>query len=278
MSKGVCTRSQSISESSTTAMSKSDVPKYSLNDVMEQLLAIKGTVDVTNQKLDGVSSKLDALQSKHDLLDTKVTEIDDRLKLVEETQNQMLLAKKAYEKATLNVQISSLANEMNNKRFNVIIEGVPKLEVIESPEASGELVRDFLVNILKINNGHNIGISDAHRLAVSGKYKGRRPPALIFKLVRLLDKRVIATHLSNLKAHNAKLSTGNKLFVNLYHLPMELEKDRKSLKSKFDAARKEKRKPKFKFNRENGQYCLHVGNVVHKPVRDDTSTAPSLNA
>ena len=91
-------------------MRKSEAPKYSLNDVMEQLLAIKGTVDatkssldVTNQKLDGVSTKLDALQSKHDLLDTKVMDIDDRLKLVEVTQNQMVLTKKAYEKATLKV-------------------------------------------------------------------------------------------------------------------------------------------------------------------------------
>ena len=261
-------------------MRKSEAPKYSLNDVMEQLLAIKGTVDatkssldVTNQKLDGVSTKLDALQSKHDLLDTKVMDIDDRLKLVEVTQNQMVLTKKAYEKAALKVQISSLANEINNKRFNIIIEGVPKSEVIETPEASEELVRDFLVNILKIDNGHDIGISDAHRLAVSGKYKGQRPPALIFKLIRLLEKRVIAKHLSNLKAHNAKLPTGNKIFVNLNHLPMELEKDRKSLKSKFDDARKEKRKPKFKFNRETGLYCLHVGTAIHMPVRDDRSTA-----
>ena len=60
-----------------------------------------------------------------------------------------------------------------------------------------------------------------------------------------------------------------KIFVNLHHLPRELENDRKSLKDKFNDARKQKLKPTFKLNRTTGEYCLHVGDVIYTPIRDN---------
>ena len=265
-------------------------PTYTISDVMTQLMAIKGAVEatkssleVTNDKLDAVDAKFDKLETKHNILDAKVTNIDNRLKLVEETHNQMIVAKQEYEQSALKAHISSLATELNNKRFNVIIDGIQKIDVIETPEASEKLVKEFLVDTLKVENGNDIVISDAHRLTVSRNYNGQRPPALIFKLVRLLDKRTIAKSLPNLKDINASLPTGKKIFVNLNHLPRELENDRKSLKVKFNDARKQKLKPTFKFNRITGQYCLHVGNVIHTPIRDNsavsiTSPSSSTNA
>ena len=51
-------------------------------------------MEVTNDKLD---AKVDKLEIKHNVLDAKVTNIDNRLKLVGETHNLMIVAKQEYE-------------------------------------------------------------------------------------------------------------------------------------------------------------------------------------
>ena len=157
--------------------------------------ATKSSLEVTNDKLDAVDAKFDKLETKHNVLDGKVTNIDNRLKLVEETHNQMKVAKQEYEQSAFKAHISSLATELNNKRFNVILDGIVKINVIETPQDSEKLVKDFLVDTLKVENGNDIVISDAHRLTVSSNYNGNRPTALIFKLVILLDKSAIAKSL-----------------------------------------------------------------------------------
>ena len=265
---GYCTRSKSSESSNMTSPGDNKEEPYTLDHVMKELLEIKDVAKSTN-------SKLDELRRDHDMLEEKVDRMDGRLNKVEGSSGDMMLKAQLFQNAIQNAEISSLANELNSNRNNVIIDDVAKQNVIEKPEESEKLVRDFLTNTLKMQNADNILISDAHRLAVSSSYEGTRPPALIFKVVRLMDKRLIANHLSNLKDVNATLPKGKKFFVNLTHLPKQLESDKKSLKDKFDAARKAKKKPSFKFDRKTGLYCLHVGNVVYKPIRN-TVMPPSV--
>ena len=240
---------------------------YTLADVMAKLNAINTTIEGNSTKLELTNKTLDELQQAHTTLASQVNTIDKRVTELEETKLQMKKMEQDFKSAILKAEVSSLSHELNSKRFNIIVDGIPKADLFETPEASEVVVRDFLKNTLRIPNSDNIGISDAHRLSVSNSYQGIRPPALIFKLIRLLDKKLISDNLRNLKAHNAALPKGKRIFVTLNHLPPQLESDRKSLNSTFQTARKAKRKPRFRFNRQTGEYCLLIDNEVHRPIR-----------
>ena len=135
---GVCTRSKSSESSNMTNSgdNKEEEP-YTLAHVMKELLEIKEVAKSTN-------SKLDKLRRDHDLLEEKVDRMDGRLHKVEGSSEDMMLQAQLFQNAVQNAEISSLANELNSKRNNVIMDGVEKLNVIEKPEESEKLVRDFL--------------------------------------------------------------------------------------------------------------------------------------
>ena len=122
-------------------------------------------------------------------------------------------------------------------------------------------MENLLYDILKIEG--NIMISDAHRLPKSNTSKRHRP--LIFKLSRILDKRKIAESLPKLKIYNKDQFYGNRIFIDLDHLPSKWKQDRYSLKKEFKTAWEAKLKPTFKPDRKTGEYCLHVGNRIIRP-------------
>ena len=248
---------------------------FSLNDVMEKLASIEGMVADTNTNLKKTNDKLAELQSSHNKLGDEMTQLKTHLKEREAAVDQRLDQIDAkYAKALQKAENSVLAAELNSKRYNIVVEGIPKSDLNESWDDCVALAKDFLKDTLGIRKADDIAICHAHRLAVSSKYQGSRPPPLIFKIIKLLDKKIIADHLRNLKEVNKYLANDRKIFVKLNHLPSLLQKDEVSLKTLFNDARLAKKKPKFKFHRETGEYRLHVGQKVHRPVREVSSVEP----
>ena len=150
---GYCTRSKSSESSNMTSPGDNKEEPYTLDHVMKELLEIKDVAKSTN-------SKLDELRRDHDMLEEKVDRMDGRLNKVEGSSGDMMLKAQLFQNAIQNAEISSLANELNSNRNNVIIDDVAKQNVIEKPEESEKLVRDFLTNTLKMQNADNILISD----------------------------------------------------------------------------------------------------------------------
>ena len=111
-------------------------------------------------------------------------------------------------------------------------------------------------------------ITDAHRQNVKVPKFGR-PLPIIFKLGSLIDKKVIYDNLKNLALYNATLDKGKKVFVVMEHLPEEMQADRKSLLTVHKEAKQTTPNLKRSWfaDRDTGEYCLRVGDVVHRPKR-----------
>ena len=58
-----------------------------------------------------------------------------------------------------------------------------------------------------------------------------------------------------------------KILITMEHLPEQMEKERRSLLDKFKQARLDKLKPIWFADRVTGQYCLRIGNFIHKPAK-----------
>ena len=88
--------------------------------------------------------------------------------------------------------------------------------------------------------------------------------SLILKLARISDKRKIAESLHKLKCYKEQ-ADGNRIFIELDHLPSKWKQEKYSLKDEFKEAREAKLKPTFKPDRKTGEYCLHVGYRIIRP-------------
>ena len=164
-----------------------------------------------------------------------------------------------------------------SKRWNIIIHGMKQAQnndgtiKWESRQEACEKVQEFMRNVLKMDEEAicKIVITDAHRQTVK-KPKPGKPLPLIFKLGSLIDKSTIYQQLSNLKTYNQQREKGEKLFVVMEHLPEKMQADRMSLLSVFKDAKLNipNAKRTWFADRETGDYCLKIGNVIHKPNRD----------
>ena len=86
----------------------------------------------------------------------------------------------------------------------------------------------------------------------------------------MADKYIIWSNIGNVKKYNDnQLSDNTKVFVNMTHYPPKLQRDKASLMPKFRKYRERRSKPKWSYNRKNGELCLKVGGRFIRPLTDN---------
>ena len=253
----------------------------SIKDVLEKLAAVQ--IDINSMKKDvsaipAMNERIGLIEQRLNALETVKTDITtleqnhaDLQKTVNNIKGEVeniTSVKQEYIDAVEKYRVHMLLNEKLSKRWNIIIEGI-----LQERNEDGTLmwesrldavvkVQKFLRDVLKIED--DIIITDAHRMSVKLPRKGRSLP-LIFKLSSLVDKGKIYKALHHLKTYNEDAI--EKIFVTMEHLPDQMQKERRSLLDKFKQARLDKLKPIWFADRVTGQYCLRIGNVIHKPAK-----------
>ena len=111
-----------------------------------------------------------------------------------------------------------------------------------------------------------INIVEAHRLPTKREV-GRKP--LIFKLSSMQHKDVIWNSLKNFDAFNATKRDGNKIKINMTHLPKKLAKDREDLFDTYDKLKGEGKNPKWRYIKSTGDYCIKVNNRLIRSPNDN---------
>jgi len=185
------TRSTSYSSStSTNTMTNKESNKKeeecTLLDVWKLLRTVAS--DVKDNK-----TCLESLEGRHNELVLEVREHDDRLQTLERKYDDLMRMELQRVCDVEAMKIDALYREMHSKRPNILIYGIEEENAWESREQSEIMVTKFLKDTLNIDQ--TISISDAHRLPLSKGKTGPRP--LIFKLQKLLDKKVIGDNLQN---------------------------------------------------------------------------------
>ena len=235
-------------------MPADDSVSYTNNDIMNLLKSVDANVKANKVKLN-------ALEDKHNELVSVVNIHDNRIGVLEKKYNQLISMEKQRVHDVKRLKIDAMYREMHSKRGNVHVFGLEERSAWETKVESADIVSAFFKDALQISE--DIGISDAHRLPLSANGTGPRP--LILKLQKLLDKKLIADNLKNLKSFNKDKPVGSRVFIELDHLPQKWRDDKRLLKDKAKEARQAGLKPRFKPNRESGDYCLHVGKHVFCP-------------
>lgn len=167
------TRSTSYSSStSTNTMTNEESNKKEEECTLLDIWKLLRTVasDVKDNK-----TCLESLEGRHNELVLEVREHDDRLQTLERKYDDLMRMELQRVRDVEAMKIDALYREMHSKRPNILIYGIEEKNAWESREQS------------------EISISDAHRLPLSKGKTGPRP--LIFKLQKLLDKKVIGDNL-----------------------------------------------------------------------------------
>lgn len=258
----VVTRQQSAANDNTATI-MSNMSTATENIILEKLNSIEDKLN----ELGPIKSTLVKIQEDYTELKEKVDAVQAlpaRVTAVEEKVNSMQSLKAEYEEAIRQYNLKSLLQECHSKRQNVLVFNIPQVEVWEKILDSEKKVREFLRDIVKVDEADTCVIADCHRLRTA---KMRMPLPLIFKVGSMTLKRKIADNLKNLTTYNAGKEKKNKVFVELMHLPKRLSDDKKLLQTQFDDARIAKRRPTWIRNDEVGMLCLKIGGVIIAPDR-----------
>ena len=246
----------------TDDVSKEDNPlEGAFGVILQEILT---TVRTNGDKITGNSAKLTELESKYDELHTTQEATSSRLDAVEHCNNVVLDAFIQQQDAFRSMEITSIRSEENTKRFNVIIYNLSQTEEHESRNNSIAKVQDVLAG-LDIDPD-NINIVEAHRLPTKTGV-GRKP--LIFKLSSMQHKDVIWNHLKNLDALNATKRDGDKIKINMTHLPKKLAKDREDLFETYNDLKDDGKNPKWRYVKSTGDYCIKVNNRLIRSPNDN---------
>ena len=275
--------------------SKGAVDKMSIKDVLNTLKDVQ--VDIQQVKAD--VAKIPAMEQRVSNIEARLTAMEaiksgvDSNKLNYETLNNTVTAlqtkvksistvEQQYKDAVKKLEVQKLFHELMSKRWNIIIHGIKQGTNAdgtikwETRQEACDQVQDFMRNALKMDEEaiNKTVITDAHRQTVR-KPKRDKPLPLIFKLGSLIDKSTIYRQLKNLKMYNQGREQAEKVFVVMEHLPAEMQSDRMSLLPVFKNAKLNDSRIKCTWfaDRETGEYCLKVGNVVHKPNRNINNVA-----
>ena len=205
-----------------------------LDNIESSISNVEGSVNEMNNKMDSFNSRLLVVESD-------CTDLKNRMEKVEGTNNAVLTLDKQYKEAIRKTNVSRILNDLHNKRLNIIAHNVPKStgNAWETWEESRDKVTEFIRDTLKVDIT-KIVIVDSHRLRVKNPRFGK-PLPLIFKVATIGQKRLIAKGLTHLKDYNSNKDKQDKIWVDLAHLPEQMQQDRDALKSKFLEARAEKR-------------------------------------
>ena len=219
-----------------------------------------------SEQIDAKLETLDEIKSKLDMLDDKYSELETRVSDVVKNVDDILFVEMQYKEAIRKTELSMSMNELHSKRMNIIVHNISQEEIWETRDQSLEKVRFCLENVLKIERAADIVIVDAHRLNVAQRNRNR-PRPLIFKLLVMKDIRLKADNLKQLSTFNANLAKEKKFFVDLDHLPVNMQRDKMSLLNMFIKARKAHKNPKWQVDRSTGEFCLKIDDQIIKPLK-----------
>ena len=218
------------------------------------------------KKLDSIETQLKSLRNDHEAVAARVTTVEADVTALKAKVDEFDKIKEDYKNAIKKTQISQVASKFSSMRFNIIVRNHKQDEsnAWENKDESVRIVRDILKNVLKIPRSDTIGIADAHRLNAS---KGRRP--LIFKLQTLVDKKKIWDYIGNIKTFNDEQPDGEKLKIDMIHLPEKLACDKSDLWTNYWEAKNKGLRPKWWFDITEGQYCYKIDKKIHRPAHDN---------
>ena len=254
--------------------------ELTLKDVMEQLLENKSalaTISTSVEKMEGlidrafteirtVKDDLESVKKDISSINSNYKELSGRV-----SQIDQLVAEKDVAIATVTsqsdqnaraiekLQISNVNTIYKSMQSNVILQNVEELED-ETNDECLNMVNNVINDVFQVDHTR-ISISVAHRMG-SANVNGRRP--IIFKLAKLSDKGVLWDNINNVSVYNTA-NRSRKVFVEMTQLPKKLANDKASLIDDFNAAKTAGLKPKWRYDKVNGQFCYVIGEKFYRP-------------
>ena len=256
---------------------------FTLKDVMEQLLdnksdiralshsieSMKTSISNVEQQVNDVKSDLakvieDVSDAKvdHIALSGRVQDLEDAATSTDDSVAAVTSLCQQNKRTIEKLQIANINNVFRSMQCNVIAQNVCEVEN-ESNEECMKQVHNVINNVFKIKS-KDIAISVAHRMG-KPNVNGRRP--IIFKLARRSDKDILWKNIKNVATYNSTFKS-NRVFIDMTQLPKKLANDKDSLMEDFKLAKKAGNDPKWKYDKEKGQYCYIVDNTYYRPKVD----------
>ena len=227
----------------------------SIQAVLEKLTKIEerfeGRFDALEEKIDGITKRVDLLE--------------ERVNVVEKKNEKLTLLEKKYKDAIERTKIAGVMTEFKSRELNVIINNVAQTDEEEKSTDSLAKAQSVIRDVLKVEE--SVEITHAHRLPKGGSAL-RRP--LIIKVASMFEKDKLWSKIKNVQLFNDGKEKEDKIYVEMVHLPNKLFIDKMSLKDDFKRKKRAGKKPYWRLDSQNGEYCYKVGGVWYRPDhRDD---------
>ena len=227
----------------------------SITDVLSRLDDIENSF---NNKFNVIEKKLDTMTARVDTLESMIEAVEKKTK-------SLSLLEKKYQDAIKKTKTVGVMAEFKSKELNVIFNNIPQDDLQEDMKASLEKAKTVMKEVLKIDD--EVNITHAHRLPKGGSDSCR---PLIVKVASMFDKDKLWKKVGNVRAYNEGKEDGNKRYVEMMHLPNKLFIDKMSLKDDFKKHKKAGRKPKWRLDKQNAEFCFVIGAIRYRPeARND---------
>ena len=220
------------------------------------------------------------MQDMKNSLSTKIEAVKEDVVAVRETAEtnkdditEMRSKLNELETYVKHAKIRELNQAVHGRRYDLIAYRLADPNTWETAAKSTEIVRQFLHDLNNADpdesnnwDPNSVVIKEAHRLPqnplqlvknASGEEVQRTwPRPMIFRLVSMLDKRIILSKCKNLKILNQGKVKNNHIYVD-DHWPSEVAKQRKALRAQFNKLKTDGKKPKMRYNECSNSYHLY---------------------
>lgn len=225
-----------------------------LNNILETVTKSEESIQAVRTELTEYKTETNERISKLEKDVTVNRDHDERIRTLE----------KELKTLRNEAKINKLLSEYHNKKYNLIINGVPEkdrfndygLAVWESNIDTTDAVRDFFADVLKVDIPRRWNFVNVHRLGLPNK-KG--PRGIIVRFSDMRHKETVMANLFRLKHHN-QITGGSRIYVH-EQLPTRMAKQRKILIAKFKEARSNKKKTRWAIDKATADYVLYVNKI-----------------
>ena len=224
----------------------------SINNAFSEIKAIKEDLETVKSDIRGINSNNEELSNRVSKIEELLAEKDVAIATVTSQSDQNT---KAIEK----LQIASVNAVYKSMQSNIILQNVNENND-ETNDECLNLVNSVIHDVFKVDPAR-ISISVAHRMG-NPNVNDRRP--IIFKLAKLSDKSILWDNIDNVSSYN-KAHSNRKVYVEMTQLPKKLANDKASLLDDFSAARQAGLRPKWRYDKVNGQFCYVIGDDYYRP-------------
>ena len=236
----------------------------SISDVLQRLEEMEkkfdGKLSDINKKLDGIVLRVDVLEKRGDNHDGRLTALEKKFKELNAIEEQ-------HKAAIAKTKRVGVMSEFKSKELNVIFEKIPQEDAKETMQESLKKVKQVIKDVLKVKE--EVNITHAHRLP-SGGTADSKP--LIIKLASMMEKDKLWKNIGNVSKFNEDKEATEKRYVEMNHLPKKLFLDKMSLKKDFNAHKAAGKKPRWKMDKQNVEFCYVIGSIYYRPkCRPDSS-------